>query len=142
MDRDSFTKLVYIKQKDLDALKTLSSTKREQLIDKVMGIEIFDEAASELKADTLLVEQDISSKEANLTPVRANAKSFQGKLESKNGLQADLTNNLEPQLADKKQQFSAADTVLATYAWLFAFKSKVDLSYFNEKRTGSSEERC
>jgi exonuclease SbcC len=127
MDRDSFTKLVYIKQKDLDALKTLSSTKREQLIDKVMGIEIFDEAARRVKADTLLLEQDIGSKEASLIPVRANATSFQGKLESKNGLQADLTNNLEPQLAEKKQQFSAADTVLATYAWLFAFKSKVDL---------------
>jgi exonuclease SbcC len=144
MDRDSFTKLVYIKQKDLDALKTLSSTKREQLIDKVMGIEIFDEAARRVRADTVVVEQDISSKEASLIPVRANAKSFQGKLESKNGLQADLTNNLEPRLTEKKQQFSAADTVLATYAWLFAFKSKVDLvaSMKNEQsRVKSDVER-
>jgi exonuclease SbcC len=127
MDRDSFTKLVYIKQKDLDALKTLGSTKREQLIDKVMGIEIFDEAAKRVKADTVLVEQDIGSKETSLIPVRANAKSFQDKLEFKNGLQADLTNNLEPHLKEKKQQFSVEETVLATYAWLFAFKSKVDL---------------
>lgn len=45
MDRDSFTKLVYIKQKDLDALKELAKSKREQLVNKVMGIELFDDAS-------------------------------------------------------------------------------------------------
>lgn len=127
MDRDSFTKLVYIKQKDLDALKTLGSSKREQLIDKVMGIEIFDEAAKRVKADTVLIEQDISSKETNLAPIRANAKSFREKLKLKDDLQDDLRNNLEPQLNRKKQEFNAAQSILAGYAWLFTFKSKVDL---------------
>jgi exonuclease SbcC len=127
MDRDSFTKLVYIKQKDLDALKTLGSSKREQLINKVMGIEIFDEAAKRVKADTDLIQQDISSKESILAPVRSNAKSYEQKRKLKNDLQDELRNILEPQLIEKKRQFSVADALLATYVWLFTFKSKVDL---------------
>jgi exonuclease SbcC len=136
MDRDSFTKLVYIKQKDLDALKTLGSSKRKQLIDKVMGIEIFDDAVERVKADTVLIEQDISSKETNLAPVRANAKSFQEKLKLKNDLRDDLRNNLEPQLNGKTREFNVAESVVAGYAWLFAFKSKVDLvaSMKNEQK--------
>ena len=44
MDRESYSKLVYVKQKDLDALKELAKAKREQLVNKIMGIEVFDEA--------------------------------------------------------------------------------------------------
>ena len=44
LDRDSYSKLIYIRQKELDGLKDLVKSKRTQLINKVMGISIFDEA--------------------------------------------------------------------------------------------------
>ena len=50
MDRDSFTKLVFIKQKDLDALKKLSKSSREQLVNKVMDI-VFDESVANVTND-------------------------------------------------------------------------------------------
>jgi exonuclease SbcC len=52
MDRDSFTKLVFIKQKDLDALKDLSKSNREKMTNKVMGIEVFDYARKLAKEES------------------------------------------------------------------------------------------
>ena len=51
MDRDSFSKLVYIRQKELDTLKDLQKQSREKLINKVMGIEDFDKASEKLNED-------------------------------------------------------------------------------------------
>ena len=51
LDRDSYSKLIYIRQKDLDALKDLSKSSREKMMNKVMGMDIFDDADKKAKED-------------------------------------------------------------------------------------------
>ena len=51
MDRESFSKILYIKQNELDALKNLSKSNREALINKMVGIEIYDKAIKKIKDD-------------------------------------------------------------------------------------------
>ena len=126
MDRESFTKLVYIKQKDLDALKDLVKTRREQLVNKVMGIEVFDDAAKHAKDDSSQATNEIDKKTAELTPVRENAKSYQEKLATRDALQKEV-GDLETQLKEKKEALQAEKSTLAAYDWLFAFNSKTDL---------------
>ena len=126
MDRESFTKLVYIKQKDLDALKDLVKTKREQLVNKVMGIELFDDAANHVKDDSSQLAGEIDKKTAELTPVRENSKLYREKLATRDALQKDVA-DLETQLKEKKEALQAEKSTLAAYDWLFAFNSKTDL---------------
>ena len=126
MDRESFTKLVYVKQKDLDALKDLVKTKREQLVNKVMGFELFDDAVRRVKDDSSQLATEIDKKTAELTPVRENAKSYQEKLITRDALQKEVV-GLETQLKQKKEALQAEKSTLAAYDWLFAFNSKTDL---------------
>jgi DNA repair exonuclease SbcCD ATPase subunit len=126
MDRESFTKLVYIKQKDLDALKDLVKTRREQLVNKVMGIELFDDAGKRVKDDSSQLADEIDKKMADLTPVRENAKSYEEKLATRDALQKEVA-DLETQLKEKKETLQAEKSSLAAYDWLFAFNSKADL---------------
>jgi len=126
MDRESFTKLVYIKQKDLDALKELVKTKREQLVNKVMGIEVFDDAAKHAKDDSSQATNEIEKKTAELTSIRANAKSYREKLATRDALQKEA-GDLETQLKEKREALQAEKSTLAAYDWLFAFNSKTDL---------------
>jgi exonuclease SbcC len=126
MDRESFTKLVYIKQKDLDALKDLVKTKREQLVNKVMGIELFDDAARRVKDDSSQLADEIDKKTTELIPIRENAKSYQEKLATRDALQKEVV-DLETQLKEEKEVFQAEKSTLAAYDWLFAFNSKTDL---------------
>ncbi|HLC78856.1 MAG TPA: AAA family ATPase [archaeon] len=51
LDYNSFTKLVYIKQKELDSLRDLAKNDREQLINKIIGIEEFGNAEKAIKED-------------------------------------------------------------------------------------------
>ena len=126
MDRESFTKLVYIKQKDLDALKDLVKTKREQLVNKVMGIELFDDAVRRVKDDSSQLADKIEKKTAELTPIRENAKSYQEKLATRDALQKEL-GGIETQLKQKREALQAEKSTLTAYDWLFAFNSKTDL---------------
>jgi exonuclease SbcC len=136
MDRESFTKLVYIKQKDLDALKRagMDKTKREQLVDKVMGIELFDDAAKHVKDDSSQATDEIDKKAAELTPVRKNAKSYQEKLAARDALRKEVV-HLETQLNQQKEALQAEKSTLGAYDWLFAFNSK------NELVTSKRQER-
>jgi exonuclease SbcC len=127
MDRESFTKLVYIKQKDLDALKDLVKTKREQLVNKVMGIELFDDAAKHVKDDSSQAANEIDKKTAELTPVRENARSYEEKLATRDALQKEV-GDLETQLKEKREVLQTEKSTLAAYDWLFAFNSKTDLA--------------
>ena len=126
MDRESFTKLVYVKQKDLDALKDLVKTKREHLVNKVMGIELFDDAANHVKDDSSQLVGEIDKKIAELTPVRENSNSYKEKLATRDALQKDVA-DLETQLKEKNDALQAEKSTLAAYDWLFAFNSKNDL---------------
>jgi len=60
MDKNSYSNLIYIRQKELDALKDLQKHDRVKLINKVMGIEAFDSAAEKVLSDSK--EQNISMK--------------------------------------------------------------------------------
>ena len=51
MDRNSYSNLIYIRQKELDSLKNLQKRDREKLINKVMGIEDFDSAVEIVHSD-------------------------------------------------------------------------------------------
>ncbi len=61
MDRSSFSKLVYIRQKDLDSLSELQKTDREAMLNKVMGIDIFDKIVRKVKQDKKEVKSDLQS---------------------------------------------------------------------------------
>lgn len=51
MDGNSYSNLIYIRQKELDSLKNLQKRDREKLINKVMGIEDFDSAVEIVHSD-------------------------------------------------------------------------------------------
>ena len=125
MDRESFTKLVYIKQKDLDALKDLKA-KREQLVDKVMGIEIFDNAAKHVKEDHGEAETDILKKDVELTPIRKNAKLYEETLAQHEALKKEIK-EVKERLDDKTIELTSAKSISDGYNWLFAFNSKTSL---------------
>ncbi|MCD6445593.1 hypothetical protein J7L49_02265 [Candidatus Bathyarchaeota archaeon] len=71
MDRDSFTKLVFIKQKDLDALKKLSKSSREQLVNKVMDI-VFDESVANVTNDVKELKAKKNGKDVEFENVKKN----------------------------------------------------------------------
>lgn len=140
MDRDSFTKLTYVKQKDLDALKELVRSKREQLINKVMGIEIFDVAADKAKADDKEIESKIKFQEEKLRIVGQNVNRYKELLENKKELDEKI-GNLEIELKNKDKELEEAKKNLDKYDWLksFNFASKTILSL--EQQYNSIEKR-
>jgi exonuclease SbcC len=122
MDRDSFCKLVYIKQKDLDALKELAKAKREQLVNKVMGIELFDDAASNVKEDTSNRQSDLEIAKIRLQSVEQNKEEYESKLSQKTILVSEIETNLK-NLKEKEMETSNAKAILQKYEWLASYKS-------------------
>jgi exonuclease SbcC len=117
MDRDSFTKLVYIRQKDLDALRELAKTKREQLVNKVMGIDLFDDASARVKDDFSAIEKDLEKKKLRLEKVCENKEMYQSKQKQKIEVET-ATSKLEPELREKKAVLDETKNILAKYDWL------------------------
>ena len=122
MDRDSFTKLIYVKQKDLDALRELAKSKREQLVNKVMGIEVFDDASANVKNDISELEDRLEKKNLQLDSVRKNKEQYELKLSQKKDLE-DSVGNLQQALGEKKKLLDEAKSLLAKYEWLYTFDS-------------------
>jgi exonuclease SbcC len=122
MDRDSFTKLIYVKQKDLDALRELAKSKREQLVNKVMGIEVFDDASANVKNDISELEGRLEKKNLQLDSVRKNKEQYERKLSQKKDLDASVA-NLQQALREKKKLVDEAKNILAKYEWLYSFGS-------------------
>jgi len=122
MDRDSFTKLIYIRQKDLDALRELAKSKREQLVNKVMGIEVFDDASANVKGDSSNLEDEFEKKNLQLDSVRRNKEQYEAKLTQKKDLDASVA-SLQQALGEKKKLVDEAKNVLAKYEWLYSFGS-------------------
>jgi exonuclease SbcC len=127
MDRDSFTKLVYIKQKDLDALKELAKAKREQLVNKVMGIDLFDEAAKKVKEDSSLIADELRLMVPQLERVGKNKEDYESKLSQKTTLQAQVEEQ-QPKLDAKKNELENAKTLLAKYEWISSYNSVADFN--------------
>jgi len=126
MDRDSFTKLVYVKQKDLDALRELAKARREQLVNKVMGIEVFDDAVAKAKLDFTEIEKDLEKRQLELESVQRNAQAYEEKLAQKNKLQTEIT-DLGNHLQEKDTELSTAQNLLKGYDWLSAYTSSKGL---------------
>ena len=126
MDRDSFTKLVYVKQKDLDALKELAKARREQLVNKVMGIEVFDDAVAKAKLDLTTVKKDLEKKQLELESVQGNAQAYEEKLAQKTKLQTEIA-ELGKRLQEKETEFGVAESLLKGYDWLSAYTSSKGL---------------
>lgn len=140
MDRDSFTKLVYIRQKDLDALKELAKARREQLVNKVMGIEIFDDAVVKAKSDSSTAETELEKKALELESVRKNAETYKEKLSQKQRLEKEIANQKE-KLQETESQLKEAQNTLEGYEWLSKFNSARGLiKSFEEQRTRNKED--
>lgn len=79
MDRKSFTELIYIRQKELDVLKALDKSDRELMINKAMGIDIFDQAILKLKKNTKTVRDDLSPANVELEAIRLSKNTYDQK---------------------------------------------------------------
>lgn len=121
-DRDSFSKLVYIRQKDLDALKELAKAKREQLVNKVMGIEVFDQATDKAKADASIVKLDLDKKRVELESVRRNAQTYEQRVSQKALLQKEIE-ELDQQLRNSEVRLKETEKTLEVFDWLSRYDS-------------------
>lgn len=122
MDRDSFTKLIYVKQKDLDALRELAKSKREQLVNKVMGIEVFDDASANVKGDISNLDNEFEKKNLQLGSVLKNKEQYEAKQKQRVDLEASIT-DLQQNLGQKQNQLDEAKKLLEKYEWLYASDS-------------------
>ncbi|MGA2683216.1 MAG: hypothetical protein ABSF44_15625 [Candidatus Bathyarchaeia archaeon] len=138
MDRDTFTKLVYIKQKDLDALKELVKSKREQLVNKVMGIELFDDAAKNVKEDNTSLERELDRLQPQLDMVKRNKEEYESNLTQKATLTAQVAEQ-QPELDEKKSTLEDAKANLAKYDWIFSNNSARDLECSLRGESGQIE---
>ena len=127
MDRDSFTKLVYVKQKDLDALKELAKARREQLVNKVMGIEVFDDAVAKAKLDFTEIEKDLEKRQLELESVQRNAQAYEEKSSQKNRLQTEIA-DLRKLLQEKDAELGTTQNLLKGYDWLSSYASSKGLA--------------
>lgn len=130
LDRESFLKLIYIKQKDLDALKELKA-KREQLLNKVMGIEIFDEAIKNIKHDKSLLEGELDKKRQEMENVKRNKQKFEENFNEKQKLEGE-NKIISAKLKNIKDDLNMAKEELDAYEWLFKFnsiKNLIDAKY-------------
>mgnify|MGYP001056871608 CR=1 FL=1 len=121
-DRDSFSKLVYIRQKDLDALKELAKARREQLVNKVMGIEVFDHAVDKAKSDSSTVRLDLDKKRVELESVRRNAQTYEQRVSQKSLLQKEI-DELDQQLRNSEVRLKDTEKTLEVFDWLSRYDS-------------------
>lgn len=117
MDRDTFTKLVFIKQKDLDALKKLSKANREQLVNKVMGMEIFDETVNRIAEDLREIKGNKTEKDIEFESVKKNKEAYEESVEKKKNLRKE-NKKLQRKLRTKKKKLDEKETFLKKYEWL------------------------
>jgi len=126
MDRDSYAKLVYIRQKDLDALRDLQKSDREKLINKVMGIDVFDVAASHVKDDIKALNADLEVKNSRLESISANKRLYEEKLDERKGTERSI-NSLQTTLNGVSNRRRDAKTEFDSYEWLQEAQAATDL---------------
>jgi exonuclease SbcC len=139
MDRDSFSKLVYIKQKDLDALRDLAKSKREQLVNKVMGIDLFDDASAKVKEDSSGLKLELEKKELQLRTVLQNKEDYESKLKQKGELEIEAADQ-QRKLEDQKKKLDEVKTILAKYEWLSSYNSENELVCAMKSQAAQVEE--
>lgn len=130
MDRDAFAKLIYIKQKELDALKQLTRARREELVNKLMGMDVFDRADEKVKEELRQLERSLELLKTEVDQLAAEHKRFQ-ELQSR---RSDLSNELA-QLEEKRaSEDGRVQELTAEFRKLAWLKQHNDLSALrNEK---------
>ena len=117
MDRDTFTKLVFIKQKDLDALKKLSKANREQLVNKVMGMEVFDDSVNRIAEDLKELKRNRTEKDIEFESVKKNKETYEESIEKKKELGKE-NKKLQRRMRTKKKKLDEKGILLKKYEWL------------------------
>lgn len=117
MDRNTFTKLVYVKQKDLDALKELTKASREQLMNKVMGMEVFDKSVANISEDVRELEAKRSRVEIEFQNVKKNKEAYEDKVKRRDSL-VEQNKKIKRKLSTKKNELDAKKSLLEKYEWL------------------------
>lgn len=130
MDRDAFTKLIYIKQKELDTLKELTRARREELVNKLMGMDVFDQADDKVKEELRQLEISLVSLKGERDHLAAEHKRFQ-ELQSR---RSDLSNELA-QLEEKRAgQDRHVQELTAEFRRLDWLKQHNDLSTLHHEK--------
>ena len=99
LDRDSYSKLIYIRQKELDGLKDLVKSKRTQLINKVMGISIFDDAYEKAHSDSKEKETERENLLQTIDFIKANHDKYKKNIEECEELEGKI-NPLKNEIAE------------------------------------------
>ncbi len=123
MDRDSFSKLIYIGQNDLDALKDMIKNKREQLVNKVMGVEVFDTATAKVNEELTQIRRNLDTKENEFTYIKRDKEEYERQIVAKRELEKAKT-ELEKESDKQKKLLQDAETKAKKYDWLANKKSK------------------
>jgi len=112
MDRRSFAELVYIRQKELDVLKGLVKSDRELMINKVMGIDIFDRAHSKLKEDAKTADNQRDARQTELETVRLSKDTYTGKVTRQKEINEVDYPRLRAQKVESKSQVDTVQSAL------------------------------
>ncbi|WP_455367771.1 ATP-binding protein [[Eubacterium] cellulosolvens] len=122
MDREAFTNLIYIKQKDLDALKDLAKAQRERLIDKVMGIDIFDTASEKVKTELKRINETLNQKKIRFEAILRNKKLYEEKRITRDAIRKK-NSTLQSSLDHKKGLVNHQKQLLERYDWIASTES-------------------
>jgi DNA repair protein SbcC/Rad50 len=134
LDNDSFRKLLYIRQKDLDALKDLYKTQREQSLNKVMGIDIFDDATKLARSDRAELHLQLETKESKMKDaIEPHRKSYEDKLIEKEKLTLEIA-KLKETSSTLESKVKDLEAKLAIQDWKLKYKNAKKL----EKSTGEN----
>ncbi len=127
MDRDSFTKLVFIRQKDLDALRDLAKAKREELLNKVMGIDVFDTASERIRRDMSPLQNQLGEKRVELEVAARNREAYKEKAVQRKKLK-DRDRQLRDEIGLMTPRLAEAKETLDAYEWLASYDATSKLS--------------
>jgi exonuclease SbcC len=141
MDEGSFTKLVYVKQKDLDALRNLTRGPREELVNKVMGIEIFDHATTRVEEERRRVESGLSERRPTFERLKARKEEHEKKAEESERLSEEIKLT-RPMLEQSKAKLDEIESSLRVVDWLRDFKTKSDLLASKQRELEDIEKRA
>jgi exonuclease SbcC len=140
MDKNSYSKLVYIRQKELDALKDLQKRDREKLINKVIGIDIFDDASNSIRSDVRTKNDELNGIKKRLDLLKKNYESYIDKQQQIQDLEPKIQ-DLENTVNELIEKTSELNEKLTQYEWIKDYNAKKDVlqSKKSEYESKSSE---
>ncbi len=126
MDRNSFTKLVCIKQKQLDALKELGKSDREKLVNSVMGMDEFDAADDNLMEDRRALKKEIEQLEQNVKHLKEKKETYEEAQDSEEELSKAIE-QIKEDLEEQEETLEAKKEDFERLEWLHDKEEKETL---------------